>query len=742
MTGSRVVVTDIGLADILRIPVSNDHDSPTVTRGIRYRAPEQARDKAVTRHADIYAVGAILYEALTGRAVFEEKTAADYLVAHLVKSPAMPNVGGAAVEGPLVDLILKCLEKKPWNRPDSAGAARVALEAARSEPTRRVAQAEIVGTTTAFGPPPLPRTLEASRPRTGRPQTPSEPTIAMAAAILGATPAAEATRDSVRPVARPTSETLSVANLAAGAHIGDLSPIARPIVRHVRAKPPWGWIAAVVAVLAAVAFLWSQRGPREARGENEAAGIASAETLGRVPASRPSLNDPSTQAKVAVEPGPAAVVKRAEQERAEAARVEQERAARAVEAAKADAEAKAKAEAEAATKREAESASARAETEAKAKRDAEAKAEAEKASAKAEADAKAKRDAAEAKAKADAEKASAKAEADAKAKREADAKAKADAEKASAKAEADAKAKREADAKAKAEAEKASAKAEAVAKAKREADTKAKADAEKASAKAEADAKAKAKREADDKAKAEAKAKREADDKAKAEAKAKREADDKAKREAEAKAKAKPATAATAEAERLAQERIEAADRAAKARQIEAEALAASLAEDKAKRNASWKAKVEAAEMARLAADAEAKEAARVRAEVAREARAEATRKAAEEAEKKQLAREEKAKQAEAQRAAENAKDPKKTETPEMTGYKALLSTVPSGAAILVGGKLVGRSPMTLNWAPGTRTSVWVMMQGFEPAAVELGDSQNAKMLRLELVPATVTSTP
>lgn len=126
----------------------------------RTMAPEQARGRGVSGHADLYSVGAILYELLTGRPVFQERSPSDLLVAHSVKIPKPPELNGRILAGPLVDLILRCLEKKPWNRPDGAKNALEQLEAARARPLL------VAPTSTAeFGPPPA---SETGRPPTAR----------------------------------------------------------------------------------------------------------------------------------------------------------------------------------------------------------------------------------------------------------------------------------------------------------------------------------------------------------------------------------------------------------------------------------------------------------------------------------------------------------------------------------------------------------------------------------------------
>lgn len=138
MAPGRVVVCDFGLADILRTPKSGapwgsgEGDVPLLSQGLPYRAPEQARDRAVTKQADIYAVGAILYEALTGRPLFVEKSSADYLIAHMLKAPTAPAPRNDIVFDGLAELVMKCLEKKPWNRPENATVARETLEDLRN----------------------------------------------------------------------------------------------------------------------------------------------------------------------------------------------------------------------------------------------------------------------------------------------------------------------------------------------------------------------------------------------------------------------------------------------------------------------------------------------------------------------------------------------------------------------------------------------------------------------------------
>lgn len=97
----------------------------------RYMSPEQARAKPITPQTDLYLIGLIFYELLTGRPVFQRKSPTDYLLAHIRDTPDPPAVDGVELSGPLVDLVLQCLAKTPEDRPESAEALMGALEACR-----------------------------------------------------------------------------------------------------------------------------------------------------------------------------------------------------------------------------------------------------------------------------------------------------------------------------------------------------------------------------------------------------------------------------------------------------------------------------------------------------------------------------------------------------------------------------------------------------------------------------------
>src|SRR5262249_19559216 len=123
-------VTDFGLAKRL-----GDASGPTVSGAIMgtpsYMAPEQAagKGKEVGPATDVYALGAILYELLTGRPPFRAPSPLDTLFQVIRDEPASPTRRGARVPHDLETICLKCLQKEPRKR--YAGGADLAEDLRR-----------------------------------------------------------------------------------------------------------------------------------------------------------------------------------------------------------------------------------------------------------------------------------------------------------------------------------------------------------------------------------------------------------------------------------------------------------------------------------------------------------------------------------------------------------------------------------------------------------------------------------
>jgi WD40 repeat protein/tRNA A-37 threonylcarbamoyl transferase component Bud32 len=121
-------VTDFGLAKQVDTELRQTQTGAIVGTA-SYMSPEQARsEKVLTTATDVYSLGAILYELLTGRPPFKAETPLETVLCVLEREPARPRTLNALIDRDLETICLKCLEKEPARRYASALALAEDLE--------------------------------------------------------------------------------------------------------------------------------------------------------------------------------------------------------------------------------------------------------------------------------------------------------------------------------------------------------------------------------------------------------------------------------------------------------------------------------------------------------------------------------------------------------------------------------------------------------------------------------------
>ncbi len=125
-----VKLIDFGIAKSMEPGEEEDLTRTGLAIGTpKYMSPEQGRAEALDGRSDLYSLGIILYEALTGRVPFEATSAMSMIVAHMQTPP--PDIRTLAPEGlppGLAAIVMKSLGKEPWQRFRDADEMREKLE--------------------------------------------------------------------------------------------------------------------------------------------------------------------------------------------------------------------------------------------------------------------------------------------------------------------------------------------------------------------------------------------------------------------------------------------------------------------------------------------------------------------------------------------------------------------------------------------------------------------------------------
>jgi eukaryotic-like serine/threonine-protein kinase len=124
-----IKLTDFGIVSVYKDANAERLTTSGMTLGtVQYYAPEQAQGEIVTPAADVYELGIVMYEMLTGHTPFNGNSAVIVAMQHTQDQPVPPGQFNPSIPIELEEIILRCLEKTPGSRFSDGSQLARALE--------------------------------------------------------------------------------------------------------------------------------------------------------------------------------------------------------------------------------------------------------------------------------------------------------------------------------------------------------------------------------------------------------------------------------------------------------------------------------------------------------------------------------------------------------------------------------------------------------------------------------------
>lgn len=232
----RPKVADFGIAHAPGLTHLTQTNSVVGTAS--YISPEQAQGRTADERSDLYSLGVVLYEMLTGRPPFIGESLVDTAIKHVNEAPVPPRDARPDLTPETNALVMKALAKNPADRFPSAAAMADALAAAEAAQERRGAPtiaaplaADAAMAPTTAVPRTLGRTARAPRPTTTSPHVSwiALPIAALLVALLAAAALAHPwTSHQVASAHHPTAGRVASSNPTATSAPTSVPPSARP----------------------------------------------------------------------------------------------------------------------------------------------------------------------------------------------------------------------------------------------------------------------------------------------------------------------------------------------------------------------------------------------------------------------------------------------------------------------------------------------------------------------------------